>query len=129
MTGIDTGFFVKLLRGDNNVKRIFEDFDDDIDLCVSCLTLFELKRLSLKGALVEKAVDELIANITALAHVSWLDNVDIHYAAASLSHGLGIPAVDSLILAGFILNDSEIIYTTDSHMEMYMKKGVKVIRI
>jgi len=129
MTGVDTGFFVKLLRGDPHVKEIFEDFDDDIDLCASCLTIFELKRLSLRGAVEEKAVDELIDNITTLAHICWLDDVEIHKTAASLSHGLGIPAIDSLILAGFILNDSEIIYTTDSHIEKYVKKGVQVIKV
>lgn len=129
MTGLDTGFFVKLLKGDNKVKEIFEDINDDLDLCVSCLTIFELKRLSLKGALEEKTVDQLIDNITSLAYISWLDNVEIHTTAASLAHGLGIPAVDSLILAGFIMNGSERIYTTDSHLEKYMKKGVQIIRI
>ncbi len=129
MTGLDTGFFVKLLKGDNKVKEIFEDIDDDLDLCVSCLTIFELKRLSLKGAIEEKAVDQLINNIVSLAHIPWLDNVEIHTTAASLAHGLGIPAVDSMILAGFVLNDSEKIYTTDSHMEKYAQKGVQIIKI
>jgi predicted nucleic acid-binding protein len=129
MIGFDTGFFVKLLKGDYLAKEIFEGIDEDTDVCVSCLTIFELKRLSLKGAVKAKAVDELIDNILELAHISWLDNLEIHTTAASLAHGLGIPAVDSLILAGFILNDSERIYTTDSHLEKYTKKGVKVVKI
>lgn len=129
MTGLDTGFFVKLLKGDHEVKDIFESIDDDVDLCVSCLTIFELKRLSLKGVIEHTAVIQLINNIMSLAHICWLDNREIHETAASLSHGLGIPAVDSLILAGFILNNSENIYTTDSHMKRYMKKGVKVINV
>jgi predicted nucleic acid-binding protein len=65
----------------------------------------------------------------SLCHISWLDNVEIHNLAASLSHGLGIPAVDSLILAGFITNGSETIYTTDSHMAKYVKKGIHVIKL
>ena len=129
MIGLDTGFFVKLLKGNHHATEIFEQLDDDTDLCVSCLTIFELKRLSLKGALEQDAVNKLIDNIMALAHISWLDNIEIHDIAAGLSHGLGIPAVDSLILAGFVSNGSEIIYTTDSHMEKYMKKGVQVIKI
>ena len=48
---------------------------------------------------------------------------------AGLSHGLGIPAVDSLILAGFLLNGSETIYTTDAHLEKYVNKGVQVIKL
>ncbi len=129
MTGLDTGFFVRLLKGDHNVTEIFKDIDEAADLCVSCLTIFELKRLSLRGVIEEEAVNKLIDSIASLAHISWLDNVEIHEAAAGLSHGIGIPAVDSLILAGFILNGSERIYTTDSHMEKYRKKGVQIIKL
>jgi predicted nucleic acid-binding protein len=129
MIGLDTGFFFKLLKGNRQVTEIFEQLDDDTDLCVSCLTIFELKRLSLRGALEQDAVNNLLDNIMSLAHISWLDNIEIHDVAASLSHGLGIPAVDSLILAGFVSNGSETIYTTDSHMEKYVKKGVQVIKL
>ena len=129
MIGLDTGFFFKLLEGNHQATEIFEKLDDDTDLCVSCLTIFELKRLSLRGALEQEATNKLIDNITSLCHIAWLDNIEIHDVAASLSHGLGTPAVDSLILAGFVLNGSEIIYTTDSHMEKYVKKGVQVIKL
>ncbi|HME42157.1 MAG TPA: PIN domain-containing protein [Syntrophorhabdales bacterium] len=129
MIGLDTGFFFKLLTGNRQATGIFEGINEDADLCVSCLTIFELKRLSLRGALEEDAVNRLIDNVLSLCHISWLDNVEIHSLAATLSHGLGIPAVDSLILAGFITNGSETIYTTDSHMEKYVKKGVQVIKL
>jgi predicted nucleic acid-binding protein len=129
MTGLDTGFFVKLLKGDRQAGMLFEQMGEDADLCVSCLTIFELKRLSLRGALEKDAVNQLIDNILLLCRISWIDNVEIHDVAAGLSPGLGIPAVDSLILAGFILNGSEIIYTTDSHLEKYVKKGVRVIKL
>ena len=129
MTGLDTGFFVKLLKGERQAITLFEQMDEDADLCVSCLTIFELKRLSLRGALEKDAVNQLIENILLLCRISWINNVEIHDVAAGLSHGLGIPAVDSLILAGFILNGSEIIYTTDSHLEKYIKKGVRVIKL
>ena len=129
MTGLDTGFFVKLLKGDRQAITLFEQMDEDADLCVSCLTIFELKRLSLRGVLEKDAVNQLSDNIPSLCRISWLDNIDIHDVAAGLSHGLGIPAVDSLILAGFILNGSDTIYTTDSHLEKYIKKGVRVIKL
>jgi predicted nucleic acid-binding protein len=129
MIGLDTGFFFKLLKGNHQATEIFKELDDDTDLCVSCLTIFELKRLSLRGALEQDAVNKLIDNIMSLCHISWLNNIEIHDVAAGLSHGLGIPAVDSLILAGFVLNGSETIYTTDSHMEKYVKKGVQVIKL
>ncbi len=96
---------------------------------MSCLTIFELKRLALRGALEQDAVNRLIENIMSLCRISWLDNIEINYLAAGLAQGLGIPAVDSLILAGFILNSAETIYTTDSHLEKYVKNGVRVIKL
>jgi len=48
---------------------------------------------------------------------------------ANLSHGLGIPTVDALILAGFLVLNVNTIYTTDSHLERFKKKGVKVFRL
>ncbi len=129
MIGLDTGFFFELLTGNPQAIELFEQTDADVDLCASCLTLFELKELALRGALDKEAVDVLIENIMSLCHISWLDTVEVHNLAASLSHGLGIPAVDSLILAGLIDNNPETIYTTDSHMQKYRKKGVQVIKL
>ena len=48
---------------------------------------------------------------------------------AKLSHSLGIPTVDSLILAGFIISDVNIIYTTDSDFEAYKRKEVKIVKL
>ena len=47
----------------------------------------------------------------------------------SLSHGLGIPAVDALILTGFLVLDVDTIYTTDSHLELFHKKNVKILKL
>jgi predicted nucleic acid-binding protein len=129
MIGLDTGFFIQLLRGDRRAAEIFEDIHEDTDLCVSCLTLFELKRLSLKGIIEQDTVNKLIDNLISLCRISWLDNREIHDIAASFSHGMGIPAMDALILAGFVLNGSEKIYTTDSHIQKYVKKGVQVVKL
>jgi predicted nucleic acid-binding protein len=65
----------------------------------------------------------------SLCQIAWFDNIEIHDVDAGLSHGLGIPAVVSLILAGFVSSGSEIIYTTDSHMGKYVRKGVQVIKL
>jgi hypothetical protein len=86
-------------------------------------------RYESKGALAPDAVSSLIDHILSLCRIAWIDNLEIHDVAAGLSHGLGIPAVDSLILAGFLVNGSETIYTTDAHLEKCIKKGVRVIKI
>lgn len=129
MTGLDTGFFVKLLRGDPPTVTLFNQMNEDTELTISCLTLFELRRLALKGALGSGAVDNLIDNIQSLCRISWLDTVEVHDAAAGLAHGLGIPAVDALLLAGLLAGGAEIIYTTDAHLEKYNKKGVRIIKL
>jgi predicted nucleic acid-binding protein len=129
MTGLDTGFFVNLLKGDSRTLTLFEQMDTDADLCISSLTIFELKRLALKGALDQEALTKLIATIMDLCHIAWLDSVEIHTVAASLSHGLGIPAMDALILAGFLKKGSDLIYTTDAHLEKYSKKGVRIVKL
>lgn len=45
---------------------------------------------------------------------------------ARFSHGLGIPSLDSLILASLVSTDCTEIYTTDSHLEAYQSKKVMV---
>ena len=78
---------------------------------------------------VPSPVSEFIDQIKSLCHIAWIDTVEIHDVAAGLSHGLGIPGIDSLILAGFILNSVETIYTSDAHLGKYIKKGVQVIKL
>jgi len=129
MIGFDTGFFFKLLKGDRRAIEIFQNIDDDTELCISSLTIFELVKLSLKGTLEKQGVNQLIENMMVLGRIVWIDNVEIIKSAASLSHGLGIPTVDSLILAGFVANKTNVIYTTDSHFEKFEKKGVKIVKL
>ncbi|HDY89589.1 MAG TPA: type II toxin-antitoxin system VapC family toxin [bacterium] len=129
MIGLDTGFFVKFLMNSEEAVQVWETIIDGEEASVSCLTLFELKRLSLKGKIDTKSTETLLAGITSVCRVIWLDNEDILLQGSSLSHGLGIPAIDSLILAGFIKYNTEIIYTTDRHLELYCRKGTKVIRL
>ena len=50
-------------------------------------------------------------------------------SAANLSHGIGLHAMDALILSGFLAANATTIYTTDGDFEAYKKKGVRVIRI
>ena len=93
---------------------------------VSCLTLFEIERLGLKGT-IEK-VKTLLESLPAVCRVIWLD-YQILSLAARLSDRLNIPAVDSLILAGLVNEKVKVIYTTDSDLEKYARRGVKIKNI
>ena len=124
MIGLDTGFFLELLNGNNEVTRLWEScIDDQVDFAVSALSLFEVERLGLKGKL--KNVEAVLNAINDVTSVVWLDQ-EILSKAARLSHGLGIPTVDSLILASLVSADCSEIYTTDSHLEAYHNNKVRV---
>ena len=124
MIGLDTGFFLELSSGNDEAIRLWKScLDDEVDFAVSALSLFEVERLGLKGKL--KNVEAVLDAINDVTSVVWLDQA-ILSNAARLSHGLGIPAVDSLILASLVSVDCSEIYTTDSHLEAYHHNEITV---
>lgn len=127
MIGLDTGFFVELLRKNSEAAKVWEGIIEGDESAVSCLTLYELKRLSLKGLIESDAVNTLLEAIGAICKVIWLDKTEILTGAATISQSHGIHAIDSLILAGLASSKVKTIYTTDSQIEKYKKKGVTVI--
>jgi predicted nucleic acid-binding protein len=128
MIGLDTGFFVEFLRANPEAVSVWKALiEGDTEGVVSCLTLFELERLGLKKGIEGAAT--LLEAIPAVCKVSWLREPETLSKAAALSHGLGIPAVDSLILAGFLASETQTVFTTDRHLEAYKKKGVNIINL
>jgi predicted nucleic acid-binding protein len=127
MIGLDTGFFVELVRNNAIAVKIWEGIVEGDESAVSCLTLYELKRLSLKGVIESNAVDTILEAIRGICKVVWLDKAEILTGAAAISQSHGIHAIDSLILASLATLNVKRIYTTDSHIEKYKKKGVSVI--
>jgi predicted nucleic acid-binding protein len=129
MIGLDTGFFVRFLENKKAAVQTWRAIIEGEESCVSSLSIFELSRLSLRGIVDPKAADLLIEAILTMCQVVWLDEKEIVLTGARLSHGLNIPAIDALILAGFIILNAETIYTTDSHLERFKRKGIKVLRL
>ncbi|MBM4347571.1 MAG: type II toxin-antitoxin system VapC family toxin [Deltaproteobacteria bacterium] len=129
MIGLDTGFFVELLRNNSMAVRIWEGVIEGDESVVSCLTLYELKRLSLKGVIESNAVDIITEAIRVICRIVWLDNTEILMGAATISQSHNIHAMDSLILASLFTLNVKTIYTTDSHMEKYKKKSVNMINM
>lgn len=128
MIGLDTGYFVEFLRANQDAVAVWKTLiANEEEAVVSCLTLFELERLGLKKGIEGAAI--LLEAIPAVCTVLWIREADTLSKAAGLSHGLGIPAVDSLILAGFLTTMVQTIYTTDRHLESYKKKGVNIINL
>jgi predicted nucleic acid-binding protein len=124
MIGLDTGFFIELMDGNEEAISLWKSgLDDEVEFAVSALSLFEIERLGLKGKLKES--DAVLDAINGVTSVVWLDS-EIFSRAAGLSHGLGIPAMDSLILTSLITNGCTEIYTTDSHLQAYQSNKVIV---
>jgi predicted nucleic acid-binding protein len=124
MIGLDTGFFIELMNGREEAISLWKSgLDDEVEFVVSSLTLFEIERLGLKGKLKDwEAVLHAIHNASLVA---WLDR-EMLSLGARLSHGLGMPAMDSLILASLVSHGAREIWTTDSHFEVYHSKNVRV---
>jgi predicted nucleic acid-binding protein len=124
MIGLDTGFFIELMNGREEAIGLWKSgLDDEVEFVVSSLTLFEIERLGVKGKL--KPWEEVLHAIHHATLVAWLDREMISQGAR-LSHGLGMPAMDSLILASLVSHDASEIWTTDSHLEVYHSKNVVV---
>lgn len=129
MIGLDTGFFIRVLENNNDAVQTWRGIIEGEESCVSSLSVFELSRLSLRGIIDGETTELLIEAILSMCQVVWLDEKGILLTGARLSHDLNIPAIDALILAGFIMLNAETIYTTDSHLERFKKKGVKVFKL
>ncbi len=130
IVGFDTGYFLRLLEGNETAVRVWEDLTEGhIEAVVSSLTFFELKRLGLKGQIDNQSLEVLFEAITGICHIHWLNDLEMFTFSAALSYGNGIPAIDSLILAGFLSMEAEKIYTTDSHFEAYKKKTISIIKL
>lgn len=128
MIGLDTGFFVELLRGREDVAAVWKHLiEGEEEAAVSCLSLFEIERLGLKGAIRE--IEVLLEAIPAVCRIVWIQSGELLSSGAGLSHGLGIPAMDALILAGLIAQGAITVYTTDSHLETYRRKGIKIVNL
>jgi predicted nucleic acid-binding protein len=130
MTGLDTGFFVELLKGNDQAVEKWKSFvDGETDAVVCSLTIYELKRLALKGGLAIAAVQLTIEAIMAVCQVVWINDCDMLDAAARLAHGNDIPAVDALILASLLQAGAHTIYSTDIHLQSFKRKGITIVNL
>jgi predicted nucleic acid-binding protein len=128
LTALDTGFFVRLLQGDGRaVDRWRALVKGEGEGVVSGLSLVELLRLSLKGAIGRKDAGLLLDAIPAVCRVVWPDWT-VGERSARLSHGLALPLVDALVLATALEAGAEELWTTDAHLTAYEGR-TRVVRL
>ena len=127
MVGIDTGFFVDLMKGDSKPIEFWASLiDSDTLPVISMLTLGELLYISFRIGQPEQG-KELVDSIDKSARVIPVDRPIVE-KAASLKAGRGIPFIDSIILATFMLAGCREIHTTDrNHFAEIKNKGISFV--
>jgi predicted nucleic acid-binding protein len=127
MVGLDTGFFVGMIKGNQKIIEIWKDLNNKDTLpVVSVLTLGELLYISFRTGTPDIG-RALIDNIDLSSRVVHVDR-KITEKAAALKAGRAIPYIDAIILATFMLNDCNTIHTTDrNHFSEIKNKGIDFI--
>lgn len=129
IVGLDTGFFVRLLQGREEAWRTWRRIVDGEDAgAVSCLSLYELAKLGLRGALSREAVETLVSELPHVCRVVWIEGPDLLDRAARVSHGAGLSMADALILATLLQAGADEIHTTDADLARY-EGGPRVVRL
>ncbi|MCJ7686606.1 MAG: PIN domain-containing protein [Desulfobacteraceae bacterium] len=122
LTGLDTGFFFALQEQNPVAIRIWQEHET----ITSVIVLYELQRKLLKGEFKEWPT--IISDISEAVDVVPV-NRETALKASHIGHGTGMPGLDSLILSSLLVPDCTEIYTTDSHMALYKKKGIKIFNL
>jgi predicted nucleic acid-binding protein len=127
--GFDTGFFVALLKDVEKAGDIWRTCirSGEVEGIVSCITLYELQKLSLRGQLGKDKTEALLKHLPTSCKLIWLDEILIHNAVY-LSHHLNLAMADALILQSLITGGAKTIYTTDSDLAKY-KVGPRIIKL
>ncbi len=126
--GADTGFLIALANKKYGVIEVWESVKrKENELIISTITLNELLVHFYKRGQSQEAKN-LIEIAKQIENIHFVPvTVEIAEVSAGYRHGLGIPTVDSLLLATFIINKCKKIYTTDSHFKIVREQ--KIIEI
>jgi predicted nucleic acid-binding protein len=120
LAGLDTGFFYLLFNNDTTAVKIW----NEKKLITSVIVIYELQKKLLKGEF--SSWPSIISDIEKVVKIIPV-TLDIAKKASHISRGTDMPALDSLILSSLLEAECKEIYTTDSHIVSYNKKGVKIV--
>ena len=112
---------------DPEAMRLWDEtVSGDREVLVSAVSLFELYRLGLRGALSRDFAESVLVNVPQVCEVLWIESLDRVRSGARLSQGAGLSMADSLILSALVDEQCREIYTTDPDLQRYRRKGVEI---
>jgi predicted nucleic acid-binding protein len=118
--GLDTGFFKRLDSGGQRAETAWAQIvGGGTTGIISCVTIFELQKLGLRGVIEKQAVESLTEELHHVCQIIWLTENSLIRRAARISHGNNIAMANALILTSLMEADAEHIYTTDTDFERY----------
>ena len=130
MIGIDTGFFIRLLQGQDEAQKVWQNViksPKNMSL-VSCISIYELQRNALKGAVDKAKGEHLLGSLPEVFTILYLTSSKQLRRAAAIAHGNGLAMADALILTSLMDGGAKVIYTTDKDMFSY-QAGPKIVKL
>ncbi len=126
MVVLDTGFFVSMMKGNDEARDIWYDLrDKGIKPTISSLTIGEVLYIILQDRPFEVA-NEVIDKIQRVGKIIPVD-IDVAKKGGELKYRHKIPYVDSLIAATALLTGCKRLITSDrKHMEILEGYGITV---
>lgn len=120
--GVDTGFFFALEEEHPVALKAWKEHE----VVTSVIVLYELQKKLLQGHLRKwPSIIQDIQNSTFAVSLTG----DISLKAGHIAHKYGLPGLDALILSSLLEAKPEVIYTTDSHFELYKEKTIRIVNL
>ena len=123
--GTDTGFFVAYANGHPRALTIWQELlNGEHTLVASTLTVHEILVYFLRRGQVPLG-EEWVALLQEADHIQVIPvSVEIAARSARHRHSLGLPSVDSILLATFLEAQCEGMITTDGHFRIVEQQNI-----
>jgi len=123
--GGDTGFLIGVIEQQKVALEYWQQvLDEQSVLFISTISINELLTYYYKRGKGDTA-KKLIEEIQLLGSAIFVPvDIEIAERSAGYRYGLGIPTVDSIVLATFVQHLCDVILTTDSHFEGVAKQDI-----
>ena len=130
LIGVDTGFFISQMNGQPRAVQIWQEFlEGKHQFVVSTLTIHEIFIYFYKRGTGELAT-EWLSSLTAIDNIIMIPvSIAIAAQSARFRHGMGLPAVDSLLLSTFLHRRCELIISTDNHFRVVDQQKVLSVEL